>query len=206
MRAGVDSLLSVGGADPLLLRRRIGRGHSLLWTAGLGGDWHAMVVHPVYPVFFIRLFNRAAANQMFPLNLPPGAPLIHRTAATEMTLQRPAGTTETVTARHVQGRRYIRIDDTADAGEYVLLPPDGDETAAVRFHVRADPHESDYRPLADSDRSHLTTQLGALHKDEQSLISAVGAHYGGQPMDRWLALALVALLLAECGLARRWFG
>ena len=201
-----ETLLSLSGEAPLLLRRPIGRGGSLLWTAGLGGDWHSMVVHPVYPIFFIRLLNLAASNREFALNLEPGAPIIRRVDALEVAVRSPGGQRISLKSILFNGDRYVRYDKTREPGSYILYPDPKNEAFTFTYHVRENRRESDYRTIAGNDREAFEQLIGSpLYATEKSMIHALGLTYEGTPLTVFAAGCLLLFLLLETALARRWF-
>ena len=201
-----EILFSLSDGAPLLLRRRVGRGACLLWTAGLGGDWHSMVVHPAYPVFFSRLFNLAASDRQFALNLAPGEPIIREVDQAKVHLKLPAGNTEILPASEVGGKQFVRYDKTSIPGTYTVLPDPEDENYQFRYHVAEDRQESDYRAVSGDQRAELERQLGSpLHLKETRLTQALGAGYEGRAFAPTAAMVLFFLLLLEAGLLRKWF-
>lgn len=200
---GASVLLSLSNGAPLLLKRRIGRGCCLLWTAGLGMDWHSMVVHAAYPVFFSRLLNLAAATRRFALNLKPGDPIIREVETNRAGMILPTGEKRELKALVVGKKRYIRFDETHGPGSYALLPDPQDETCQWRYHVREERHESDYRPLEGDELARFEKLVGAqLLRNEEELIRLVGSSYLGRGLTVYAALAALFCLLAEAGFAR----
>ena len=206
MAAETEVWFSLSEGSPLLLARRMGRGLCLLWTAGLGGEWHSMGVHPVYPVFFSRLLNLAAAGGRYPLNLRPGEPLICETGTVEAKLCLPDGQEITLRPSAVDQRRLVRFDRTTQPGTYTVYPNPESPAQQVAFHVAEDRRESDYRPVSGEPRKLLETFLGSpLCLAEPDLVFAVGAGYRGTQLASSSALAALAAVLLAAWLARRWF-
>jgi hypothetical protein len=201
-----EILFSLSDGAPLLLRKRVGRGACLLWTAGLGGDWHSMVVHPAYPVFFSRLFNLAASARQFALNLAPGELIVREVDQAKVHLRLPAGNIEILPASEIGGKQFVRYDQTTAPGTYTLLPDPEDENYQFHYHVAEDRRESDYRAVSGDRRAELERQLGsALHLKEAKLAQAIGAGYEGKAFAPTAAVVLFFLLLLEAGLLRKWF-
>ncbi|MBI2192591.1 MAG: BatA domain-containing protein [Planctomycetes bacterium] len=202
-------LLALSDGSPLLLRRTLGRGICLLWTAGLGGEWHSMVVHPAYPVFLSRLFNRAASQQQFPLNLKPGEPILREVDSAQVRVRLPNGQSETVRSVLAGPKRFVRFENTLRPGAYALSPASSDtpdEATAFRYHVAEERQESDYRSLTGEARAAFEERIASpLYPSEESLVTALGVHYRGPGMASSFSLAMLLLLLLEAGLARRWF-
>jgi len=199
-------MFTLSDGSPLCVYRPLGRGGVLLWTAGLGMDWHSMVVHPAYPVLFSRLFNVAAARRRFTLNLVPGQPLISETYGSQPVLVKPSGEQVQVDTIEVDGRRMVRYGDTHQPGDYKLLPEPGDRDGALHFTVREDRRQSDYRPVAGNDRVTLERMMESnLLSSESQLFDAMGEEYPGRSLAVYAAMLLFCLLLIEAGLARRWF-
>ena len=206
LASDAEVLFSLSGGSPLCVFRPIGRGGCLLWTAGLGMDWHSMVVHPSYPVFFSRLLNVAAARRQFARNLQPGQPLISEVAKPECTLVRPGGEKVPLTAVTVSGKLLVRYDRTDSAGTYTLLPDREEQARGTLYTVREDRRESDYRTLDDDRVRSLERQTGSgLCRTETELFAALGRGYAGKSLMTHAAVLLLVALLAEAGLARRWF-
>jgi len=203
---GTDVLFSLTGGSPLCLYRPIGRGGCLLWTAGLGMDWHSMVVHPAYPVFFARMLNLAADRRRFPRNIQPGQPIIAEVDAAECAIIEPGGAKVAVHASGQAGTHVVRYDHTDAPGVYLLLTNPDDSTQGLRYVVRDDRRESDYRPLDPDGLRTLERLMGSrLCRSEQQLAAAVGQDYPGRQLMPHAAAMLLGLLLFEAGLARRWF-
>lgn len=203
---GAEVLFSLSDGSPLCMLRPLGRGACLLWTAGLGMEWHSMVVHPSYPVFFSRLFNIAAARRRFAFNLEPGEPLIREIETQECLLVTPEGEKKRLDAVKVGGKFFVRYDRTDAPGTYLLLPDPEDPAGGLRHVVRADRRESDYRPVEPDRLDALEQQIGSsLHYTEKQLFDAIGRHYLGPPLMAYAAVALLLALVLEAGLARRWF-
>ena len=201
-----DVLFVLSDNAPLLLHRRIGRGSALLWTAGLGGEWHSMVVHPVYPVLVARLFNLAASQRRFALNLEPGAPIVRKTDSQTARISLPDGDEQTIRSVAVGSSRFVRFDHTQAPGTYTLYPYQGNREILFRYHVPQDRRESDYRPLGGQSRSELEQLIHSpLYHREADLVHAVGATYEGSSLASLAALALLLLLVLEVGLIRKWF-
>jgi len=206
IRAETEVWFSLSNGSPLLLARRLGRGWSLLWTAGLGGDWNSMVVHPVYPVFFARLLNLAAAARRHPLNLRPGEPLVCEIGADDAALTFPDGQEVRLQSKRVGPKRLVRLDRTTQPGTYTVYPDPDSRTRRILFHVAEDRKESDYRPVAGERRRRLETLVGApFYLAEPELVRAVGADYRGTQLASSSALAALAALLLAAWLGRRWF-
>lgn len=199
-------LFALADGSPLCIFLPIGRGGTLLWTAGLGMDWHSMVVHPAYPVFLNRLITWAASRRHFPLNLAPGDPLVTDIATPRATLLLPDGTSRELEADRFDGRLRVRYDNTTIPGRYRIRSTPDDTADEIVFTVRDDNLQSDYRPLTGEMRQRLERLMGApLYVSESALIAAMAATYPGRPLTAWAALALLTCLLLEAGLARRWF-
>jgi len=206
LHAEAEVLFSLSDGAPLLLRRPVGRGTVLLWTAGLGMAWQSMVVHPVFPVFFGRLFNAAAAQRGFPRNLEPGQPIIHPVEVDGALIVTPTGQRVPAPTSQVDGTLYVRCDATNTPGEYRVRPDPDDPTAEHVFTVRSPMLESDYRPLAGTGRTTFEKTADAeLLASEQDLIEAVGRDYPGRDLAVYAAAALFGLLVLDAGLCRGWF-
>jgi len=206
MHKDATTLLSLSEGAELLVERRIGRGRVLLWTAGLGGDWQAMVVHSAYPVFLSRLLTVAAATLRFPLNLAPGAPIIRQVEAPQCKIITPDHKPQVFEPIAVGPYRYVRYDKTQRPGTYLFQPDAQDDRVQVRYHVAEDRRESDYRPLRGEARTSIGGALGTpLLKSERDLIDTVGRSYGGRPLAVYFAVALLGMLMLEAWLCRRWF-
>ena len=204
--AETEVWFSLSDGSPLLLARRMGRGLCLLWTAGLGGEWHSMGVHAVYPVFFSRLLNLAAAGSRHPLNLVPGEPLVCETGPGEAKLCLPDGHEIMLRPSVVGQRRLVRFDRTTQPGAYTVYPNPDSPTQRIVFHVAEDRRESDYRPISGEPRRLLETLMGApFYLAEPDVVFAVGAEYRGTQLASSAALAALAALLLAAWLARRWF-
>lgn len=203
-----DSRILLGLSDgaPLLLERRLGRGRCLLWTAGLSGDWHSMVVHPAYPVFLIRLIQQAAADRIFPRNLPAGNPILAETAFDQVKVVRPDGKEDLLDSLVLGSRRLVRYGRTDLPGRFEVRNRNDPTVPPLVFHTARDYGESDIRPLPSLERETLERSLGSpLLKAEQGLGGALAAAYPGPSLAGWCLLILVVSLALEAGLARRFF-
>ena len=201
-----EVLFSLSDGSPLLVHRKIGRGSCLLWTAGIGGEWHSMVVHPAYPVFFKRMFNLAASRRRFAINLQPGEPIIREMESKRARILFPDGREETLTSNLVGETRYLRYDRTQLPGTYTLFPDLENKEIRISYHVAEDRRESDYRPLAGDNRNEFEELMGSiLHPTEEALVNSLGASYQGTSLASQVAFILFCLLLLEAGLLRKWF-
>jgi hypothetical protein len=206
LHADASQLLALSGGSPLLVERSIGRGRCLLWTAGLGSDWHSLVVHPGYPVMLVRLLTQAAADREFALNLNPGDPIIRSVDGAQVTLIRPDGTRELISTES-QGEGFVfRTDKTRMAGDYTLLDGSDDTAPAYRYHVSEDRSASDIRALSPKARAGLEEVMGqTIATDEAALAAAAGEQYRGASLGILAAAVALICLLLEAGLARRFF-
>lgn len=118
LAAGAEVVLALSDGSPLCVFLPLGRGGTLLWTAGLGMEWNSLVVHPAYPVLLSRLFTRAASRRHFALNLAPGEPLIADVAVAHPYLIRPDGRSLTLDAILDNNHYRVRYDDTTLPGLY----------------------------------------------------------------------------------------
>lgn len=201
-----DVWFSLSDGSPLCVFRPMGRGGVLLWTAGLGMDWHSMVVHPAYPVFLTRMFTMAAARRHFAVNLKPGEPFIAKVERARARLFPPDGGDRDIEAIEVAGSRWLRVEDTLKPGVYRLREEGGDEAEDRVFTVSDARTESDYRPISGQDRTSLERMMGAgLFESEAALAASLAAHYPGRSLMSYAALLMMGLLVLEAGLARRWF-
>ncbi|HEY3320412.1 MAG TPA: BatA domain-containing protein [Planctomycetota bacterium] len=209
LHAGTEAgttLLALTDGAPLLLERRIGRGTVLLWTAGLGQDWHSMVVHPVYLVFLVRFAGLAAGRRQFPSNLAVGTPILMPSEALAVRVVRPDGRSATVSTTALRDRRFLRYDETDVAGVYDVREDTESATPGVLFTVAADTKESDLRPLTPGIQAQVeaAAQSPFLHSEAELVRNAVETY----PGRSWLltaALLMAVSFLLEAGLSRRFF-
>jgi hypothetical protein len=199
-------ILSLTDNAPLLAERRVGRGHVLLWTAGLGGDWHSLAVHAGFPVMLIRLANQAMDRREFPRNLAPGAPIIAPVEAARAKVLRPDGSADTIPATHAGGRAFIRYDRTDLPGDYDVRTDLAGDMPGLPYHVAAGACDSDVRSLDPARQAALEDAFDLRLCDRDAdLIEQVRARYHGRPLSPGLAAALALGLLAEMWLSRRFF-
>lgn len=203
---GARVLLSLTDSSPLLLDRTVGRGRVLLWTAGLGGEWHSMVVHPGYPVMLVRLMNQAMAQKAFPRNLRPGQPIVCPVSATRAKIVRPDGNSEVVDSVKAGSTEFIRYDRTDVPGDYDVRTDVEGDTPGEPYHVSNDYRESDVRTLRGEAQKTFERACGTtICETEPALVKALGASYAGRPLAAWMAILAIVCLLAEAGLSRRFF-
>lgn len=202
----VHTVFSLAGGSPLLIERAMGRGVCLLWTAGLGMDWNSMIVHPIYPVFFSRMFNMGADRRRFALNLIKGDPIIRHVDVGQVTIERPNGEKLSIATTSSGGGRILRYDDTDLAGTYTVHVSKDPEVPVLQYNVREDRAESDYRPIGPEARKQFEKLIASeVTHQEPELFQQVGSAYDGSPLMAWCALALLMCFLLEAGLARKWF-
>ncbi len=200
------TLLELSDGSPLLQVRGLGRGRVLLWTAGLGGDWHSLVVHPGYPVLLTRLLQQSAERQAFPINLAPGHPILLPAEQTKAKVVRPDGNAEIIDVRRVGDRPVLRYEKTDLPGTYDVRFDIQSELPGLLFHVRPDRHESDLRPIATGTRTRLEQAVaGDLHETEKTLVNRLGERYGGPSYAIVCVLLAIVCFLAEAGLTRKVF-
>ena len=205
-RLGTSLLLSLSDGAPLLMEKSVGRGRVLLWTAGFGSEWHSLVVHAAYPLLLTRLLTVAAASVQFPLNLRPGEPIIRPVSAATVRLVAPNGTSHIRDSVWSDQRGYIRFDQTQQPGDYAMHLDPQDDKSITWYHVSADQEESDHRAIADPARKQLQELLHAdLLESEPQLIRAVGQGYEGGSAATWFAVTVLATLVCEAWLCRRFF-
>jgi hypothetical protein len=199
-------LLALSEGAPLLLERTLGRGRVYLWTAGLGGHWHSMVVHPTYPVFWIRMLQQAADRRRFARNLQPGAPILLRVETPRAKVVRPDGEEVILQTTPVGGQRVLRYDETEEPGRYDIRTDLASQQPGRLRHVALQTAESDLRPPPPEVTEAFAAAAGApFYRNEQELIAAVGAEYPGRTLWAWWALVAALCLLLEAALSRIFF-
>jgi hypothetical protein len=163
-----------------------------------------MVVHPVYPVFFIRLFSLSAAMRRFRLNIRAQEPLIREVDRDRVRLVQPGGVSEILETQKVGEKRYIRFDNTVP-GDYRVQPDPEDPDRSFLVTVKREYGESDYRSVGGEERAALEDTLAPLMTDEAVLAGAVGRSYPAEDFDFPLTFGALLLLVAGAALSRRWF-
>jgi len=197
-------LLGLSDGSPLLVSRDLGRGQVLLWTAGLGGDWNSMVVHPAYPVWLYRMIQRAASRAQFPRTLQPGDPILLTTDSPRVRVLGPAGLDETVESVVVDRRRLVRFDRTGNPGRYDVRSDPDSETPGIFFDVVSSRLESDLRPVGATIVAGLEESSGGpLHANPDGLALAVRESTPDTTPMLWMGFLLILFLLAEAGLSRQ---
>ena len=197
------ALLVLSDGSPLLLERSLGRGRVVLWTAGLGGDWNSMVVHPAFPVWLLRSLQRAAEQQHLPRALQPGEPLLLAVDAPRARIIGPGGIDEVVESVEAGLRRFIRYDKTARPGQYDVRIDLASELPGELFDVVAPHSEADLRPADErAETGFAEAAGGSIHHDAESLAAAVGRTTPGAPLAGLLGALLLFALAAEAGLSR----
>jgi hypothetical protein len=197
-----DVLLRYDDGAPALVKGHHGRGRVLLFTTTIDRDWTDLPIRTAY----LPLVQQTARFLAHALETPAAAEVLtgeRRSivlgdeGAEEVLVEGPGGSRLRLAGDAVRGKREILFDRTDARGIYkVTLVRGGRSELAGAFAVNAPPVESDLTKLEPAQVAKLAPKRP---DDAAALVSSVGRTL----LWPWIALALLAFLLAEGFLVRR---
>lgn len=195
------AILHLTDHQPLLLEKRIHRGHALLLTSSLGISWSSLPVRQSYLPFLFRLLNAAGRGRGFTRNLATGQPFVALwPAREEVTLTSPGSGERKLGPTESAGRPFVVVEGLEERGPYSLSGPSGHVES---FTVRGKPPEADLRTLDARQKKELESALGApVYPDWPTAVSALGPSHPSARLWPWILLALLGLYLLETWFVR----
>ncbi len=187
--------------DPLLLVRRLGRGHVYLLTTTLGIDWSSLPVRQAHLPFVWRLLQAASAGRALPRNLEGGSPLVTRWPSPgPVQVEGPDGARRMVEARETPRGTFVESEALTLPGYYVLTDEKGNREIGT---VRKEVQEGDLRPLEATTRQGLTAAFGVpIHAGWEAAVLVLGAADATWPLWPWIVVAMLLVYMFECWFVR----
>lgn len=226
-KAGADAPADVADAmvvarfntgDPFLVSRKQGRGHTMVLTVPIDGDWGTLQGTIDYTPFLHEVVFFLASSKAS-RNVPSGVPLQLRVAedadVSRHVFFGPGGTkfpfAEGVTEN---GRQVLRLNDTSLPGVYQFRRQTAEgeldpTSPAEYFVVNFDRGESDLTPLSEENRTallddgELEGDRLAFHSTRESLLEAMFKDNSRAEFWRYLLLVFLAILVFEVVMTRR---
>ena len=189
-------VLRLSNGDPLVIEKRIGRGHVFLFTSTLGVAWTSLPVRQSFIPLITRILSAAVAGRTLPLNLVSGENFVTPWPAKgSATLTLPDTSTKSVPVLDAAAGQFIVLDKPRDAGLYQLADAAGNKRA---FTVIGSAAETDLRSLPESARSKLAASLGTeVHPDWSAAVRALGPSGATAPLWPWLLILMLSLYVFE---------
>jgi hypothetical protein len=209
-------LTAAGSGDPLVLERPVGRsgGRVVVWCTSADGTWNNWPLMPNFvPLVNETVYHLAGAGAASSerRRLEAGTPIEWSAGAEprvkSATITRPDGKTVPRQPTLAGGRQRISYNDTAEPGLYTLRFDPTEVPQPVYFAVNLDRRELDPTTLTEADYAWLKSRgfvEGTI--EPKQLASALGGATSGAELWRWLALAVLALLVFETVMTRRMIG
>lgn len=186
--------------QPLIVHRRLGRGHVYLLATTLGVNWNSLAVRQAYIPLFLRLSLAAAAGREPPRDFLPGTPVAFPWEAGRAAELRSAdGTAAPVDVVSSGDRTFAMFDAPLRRGLYELS---GGENP-LWISVRGQTPEADARTLDVLQKNLIESSLGTpLHADYRSAVASLGSSDAARRVWPWLLAGVLALYLFECWFVR----
>lgn len=188
--------------QPLLVHRRLGRGHVYQLTTTLGVNWNSLAVRQAYIPFFLRLAQAAASGREPPRDFAPGTHVVLSwSAGAAAKLVTPGGDALPADVASAGDASFAIFEAPAHRGLYQLAGGEG--SSPQRLTVRGPVPEADTRTL-DADQSKLlAAALGVpVHAGWREAVRALGPDDATHPLWPWLLAALLALYFFEAWFVR----
>ncbi len=201
--------LASGSGDPLIVEEPIGRGRVVLVATSADATWTPMPMWPSYVPIVQEILAYAVGRQIQQRNVPVGRPLggwLSGSAAdVRLVMQTPDGRSEQLRLRGEGDYSGWSYSDTTASGIYTARfgPP---LACNELFAVNVDTIESDLTKLTEEQlREDVLPGIPFLHQTtwknpDEEPAARIGR---GGTFSVWLLYAVLALLLAETYLARR---
>ncbi len=205
--ADVRRIASLAGGDPLAVEKRVGRGAVICTAVPWDMDWSNLPACKAYVVLTHELVYHLAEPLLTRWNLAPSEPLTATFAAAEAPsvgqVIDPSGITHAVVGEPDGSRVTFNFTGTEQPGVYRLILSSDAGSTTHHFAVGLDSDESDLLPLPDDAVARLTEQLDmTFFSSTAEVQAALTVDSPGREIWRWLALAVLTLLLIEVLLTR----
>lgn len=195
--------------DPFLIEGKSERGRVLLMTTALDADWSTLPLSNFYLPFVQSTVRYLAGGNSVQSNLAPGQAihmvLTDSDSPTAITLLRPDGRSEKISAFRLAQQPELRYTDTDLPGEYqVKIEQLGKPSSTRLFMVRPSREESDLSPLSESRWKTLESSLGFQRIDPTArpLREMLASGRGGRELWEPALWCVFALLVTELLIAR----
>lgn len=207
-------LAAFGNGVPWMIERTIGQGQVLFVSSGVFSPWNML---PKTDVMFVfdRIMRSMIERTLPNRNLGSTEPivlLVTHDRLSAFSLRRPDGSEEPLTVEALGGEEYgVTVRSTPGRGIYTIVarrPADVDTRGETRlwevpFAVNGPSEESELASLTRADfEARFQSDDGQpipniRWVDRQQSISVEGVQVWGQNLWWWLAIAVLACLLAE---------
>lgn len=203
------TLASFGDRQPFLLKKRFPAGCVLLLAAGLNGGDNNLIVREFFLPLLYRIFPEAASGSVFPRTVGRGDPIALRVTdpSTVKAITFSADEKEPIalTASETPAGHVVRVPGgSAQSGlcSIMVIRPDG--WSRVWYGVQGPRVDSDLAPLEPAAKTRMMTRLGIVEAADWNQLDAIlKAERSGKEWHHWVIIALVAILVGEMMLARR---
>jgi hypothetical protein len=205
---GAAVLARFSDGRPFAVDKRFGPGSVILLAAGLNSRNNNLMVREFAYPFLFNLFSEAASAALYPrtvatgnpirLQLPPNAP---PPTAVQFTLQgRPP-----VPVPVAGNSRVVMLAEGSErSGLASMLVTWKDRFERVWFGIQGERMDSDLQPLAPALREKVLSRLEMVEASNwEELQAKLEAGYRGEEWQHWAVLAVIALLLGEMVIQRR---
>ncbi|HUV38343.1 MAG TPA: BatA domain-containing protein, partial [Planctomycetota bacterium] len=199
--------LRLTNADPLLVERRLDKGHVMVVACSLDAQWSDLAMRNAFVVLVHEMIYYLASPLLPAHNIPAGKDLVvvldEADPAQKVELDLPLGAHEELTVRRNEGRREAVFENTREAGLYKATWRGRNGLVRRYYVVNFDPAESDLTALSAASRELLETQTGMrFYENWSELEGALKVGQDTREFWRWLAVFTVLLLLTEVFLTR----
>jgi hypothetical protein len=203
--------------DPFIAYKKFGKGHSILWTCGLGAEWSNFPFTQNYLPLIHNLSIFLASSIQPPINLSLHDPLLYSTerplsdqkmASTaplansipKSTITDPLQQKHPLTLTENREELQAKWDNTAVAGLYAV---DTDSVGKRYFCVTSDPEEGELQILPESKQHTLSDQYQLTFvKNDIRLNELIKRETGYK--EWWRTLFILALIVLCLELFLSW--
>jgi len=220
----VSVAASLDSGDPFLIQRQYGKGYVLTLATPLDKGFSDLPSRDCFVPLVQELVHYLAAPLQRPMNVAPGRQMVYTIPGTirggdVADVHTPDGKRRRARLQRRQGRWQASFALTARPGLYRLVLPDAAMGAlasrpamaptapemprGIPFTVLADPAESTLEPLADKDFAEAGKHVRLARAETTGeLTAAIRGGAPGREIWQYVALALLALLVAEIAATR----
>ena len=211
-RIGAHVLGTYSSGEPFLLERAYGRGHVILATTSLRGDWNSLPRTSFFLPMMQSMVRWLARSEEPGRNLSIGQPIeaVITDAVRGRTAQiiLPDGAAQQIELASSGQSNQVRFSGTHQPGRYTLRVPlqNGDERL-IYFIVQLSIDEADPTPLSAARWQWIERALQAQRTDsadKAQLTKAIGQRRSGRELYLPLIALAGTLIVLEMGLTRIW--
>ncbi len=201
-------VVSFIAGTPAIMEKTVGMGRVVQFASTASARWTDLPVRPVFLPLIHRTLGHILARQEELLNTRAGAAFSYAlktdAANRSYALTAPDGKAKPGAVELRDGVPLITVADTSLAGAYSAVFADEPEKP-FRFAAQADPAESDLRSVSAADFKALETVTQITRwTPGADLKKSLQTERTGTEIWLWLAVATLALAVAELLLGNRW--